>query len=73
MKRPVIVIVSIVAGYVVGTLFAVSLKIAGLDIPASMATTYSQYSSYSGAMVLVLTIFFGSSVSPSMITNCGGQ
>lgn len=58
MKRSVIVVVSIIVGYVVGTLFAVALKIAGIDIPALMAKTYSQYTSYSGAMVLVMAIFF---------------
>jgi uncharacterized membrane protein YgcG len=57
VKRSIIVIVSIVVGWVFGTFSAVALKLVGVDIPASMAKTYSQYNTYSGAVVLVLTIF----------------
>lgn len=59
MKKWIIVVASVVGGWLVGTLAAVSLQIAGLDLPAATATTYSQYSTYSGAMILVLSIFFG--------------
>ncbi len=58
MKRSFIVIVSIVVGWVFGTFSAVALNFVGVDIPASMAKTYSQYNTYSGAVVLVLTVFF---------------
>lgn len=58
MKRSIIVIVSIVVGWVFGTFSAVALKLVGVDIPASMAKTFSQYNTYSGAVVLVLTVFF---------------
>jgi ribosomal protein L40E len=58
VKQPAIVVISIVVGWVLGSFSAVALKIVGLDIPASMAKTYSQYNTYSGAVVLVLTVFF---------------
>lgn len=59
MKRSIIVIVSIVVGYVVGSLVAVALEIVGINIPAMFAKTYSEYGTYLGGEVLVLTIFFG--------------
>ncbi len=59
MKKSIIVLASIVGGWLVGSFAAVGLKIVGLDLPAALATTYSQYSTYSGAMILVLSIFFG--------------
>jgi hypothetical protein len=58
VKRSIIVIFSIVVGWVFGTFSAVALKLVGVDIPASMAKTYSQYNTYSGAVVLVLIVFF---------------
>jgi ribosomal protein L40E len=58
VKRPVIVVISIVVGWVLASMLDVALEVGGIDIPASMAKTYSQYNTYSEAMVLVLTIFF---------------
>jgi ribosomal protein L40E len=59
VKKPVIVIFSIIVGYVLGSLVAVALEIVGINIPAMLARRYSEYNTYLGGEVLVLTIFFG--------------
>ena len=56
MKGFVVAIVSIVAGYFLATALVVALHIAGLNIPAALARTYSQYSTYAGAEVFVYMI-----------------
>jgi ribosomal protein L40E len=58
VKRPVIVIFSIVFGWLLGTFFPIALHLVRINIPASIAKTYSQYSTYVGAEVLVFTILF---------------
>jgi drug/metabolite transporter (DMT)-like permease len=54
-----IVITSIVVGWVLGTFVYVGLVLVGLDIPASMARTYSEYNAYQGGLILLLSILFG--------------
>lgn len=58
MKTPVVVIFSIIVGWLLGTFFSVALHLVGINIPASLAKTYSQYNTYVGAEVLALTVLF---------------
>jgi hypothetical protein len=54
----VIVIVSIVVGWVLWTCFTVAVKITGVAIPASMATTYSEYNTDWSVLEFALMAFF---------------
>jgi uncharacterized membrane protein len=47
---------SVLVGWVLASLVAVSLIMVGLNIPAALARTYREYSTYNGALILVLTI-----------------
>jgi hypothetical protein len=56
MKRLVIVLFSIIAGYVLATFLAVSLAIVGIDIPAMFAKSWSEYTLYGVVEGLLITI-----------------
>jgi hypothetical protein len=58
IRRFVIVIVSIIAGYAFAIFLDIGLQMSGINIPASMARTYSEYGNYSAVQGLVLTVFF---------------
>ena len=57
--RPVIVIFSIIFGFAAGIFLPLGLHLVGINIPASMAETLSQYRTYTGVEVSVFTVFFG--------------
>jgi hypothetical protein len=59
VKRTVIAVFSVIAGWLLGSIFAVSLAMVHINIPASMARTYSQYNTYLGAEILVFTVLLG--------------
>lgn len=56
--KVVLGVVSVVAGYLLATLAVTALHIAGLNIPAALARTYTQYNTYVGVEVLVFLIVF---------------
>ena len=58
MKRFAIVAFSFIGGWALATALVLALNIAGLNVAAALARTYSEYSSYSGAEVLVFLIVF---------------
>ncbi len=59
MKLTAIIVFSLFVGYVLGSVATLALAIAGLNIPAWFARTYTQYNSYQGAEVLLFMIVFG--------------
>jgi hypothetical protein len=56
VKQPLIVIFSIIAGYVFATFLSVGLLVVGIDIPAMFANSGSQYDTYGGVEILLMTI-----------------
>jgi hypothetical protein len=56
MKRLIIVIFSIISGYVLATLLAVALSMVGIDIPAMFAKSSSEYTMYGGVQTLLMNI-----------------
>jgi hypothetical protein len=56
MKRSIIPIFSIIAGYVLAILLSVALKAVGIDIPATLAKSSSEYNMYGGVEGLLITI-----------------
>lgn len=50
---------SVIAGWLLATAAAVALHISGLNLPLAFARTYSDYATYSGLEILILTIGFG--------------
>lgn len=56
MKRFIIFVFSIIAGYVLATFLAVALSIVGIDIPAMFAKSWSEYTMYGGVEGLLITI-----------------
>jgi ribosomal protein L40E len=58
VKRFLIPTVSILGGWLIASFVYVALEIARLDIPGSMARTYSEYSAYRSVEILVFTGFF---------------
>jgi hypothetical protein len=56
VKRSIIVIFSIIAGFVLATFLAVALLVVGIDIPAMFANSPSEHNMYGGTESLLLTI-----------------
>ena len=56
MKQPLIVIFSIIAGYVFATFLSIGLLAVGIDIPAMFANSGAQYDTYGGVEILLMTI-----------------
>lgn len=56
MKRSAIVIFSIVAGWMFATFLSIGLHGVGINVPAGLASSVSQYSTYSGAEILLITL-----------------
>jgi hypothetical protein len=56
VKRSSIFLVSIIAGYVLAILLSVALKAVGIDIPATLAKSASEYNMYGGVEGLLMTI-----------------
>jgi Short C-terminal domain len=56
VKWSTIVIFSIIAGYVLATFLSVALVLVGINIPASLAKSSSEYNTYGGVEILITTI-----------------
>lgn len=50
---------SVIVGWLLATAAAVAVDIAGLNLPLAFARTWSDYATYNGLEILILTIGFG--------------
>jgi len=56
VKRYLSALFSIIVGWVLASFLHVGLLMIGINIPAELAVTYSQYSTYTGVEILILTL-----------------